>query len=83
MITDVEYWVMRIVCPVVPGPVAPGSTYETALRGVKAGDYQIVNGDVVEPIVDFVDQEAAIIRAEVETRRTGKAHKVVLNAGLG
>lgn len=78
--TAPEYWVMRIVCR-VPGKGGPPLTKRVA-RELALGHYQAVNGDVVEPIVDFDDQEMAMIRAQVETAKTGAPHKVVMNAEL-
>jgi hypothetical protein len=77
----IEWWVMRIVRSreqlsegVVPADVA---------AAVARGDLQVVNGEIVEPIEVYDDdQEAALIRAQRETTRTGQPCKVVMNAEI-
>lgn len=80
----IEVWVMRVV-----RKADDPSRWMTSVRlGVATGAYQVVNGDVVEPIECFEDadveraQRLAQERAVAEHTRTGCVHKVVMNADI-
>jgi len=67
---------MRIVQP--SRMPCSGETAELLAAGV----FQVVNGDIVEPIEMFRSQERASNKAVREHQRTGCPHKVVMNAEI-
>lgn len=80
-LTVAEFWVMRVVCRVAES--SPGIAARVA-----SGKYQVINGEVCEPIECYADadperaQRKAVDRAQREHARTGCVHKVVLSADL-
>jgi hypothetical protein len=47
-----------------------------------SGELAVISGELCEPIDEFSDQEQAMIRAQIEHRRSGCVHKVVMSADL-
>jgi hypothetical protein len=79
-----EYWVMKVIA--TKAEVERFERAEAAGPWVLAllrGEVFHVNGEIVEPIEVYDnDQESAITRSMAEHARTGRTHKVVLNAEL-
>ncbi len=71
-----SFWVMKVL-----GPAALATDRRYA-KLVLSGDLAVVTDELCEPIVEFDDQEPAMIRATIEHERTGAVHKVVLSADL-
>lgn len=80
----VEFWVMKLIADAdavgrFERNEAPGHWVEALLRG----EVYCINGEIMEPVEVFDnDQQGAIARAMKEHARTGKVHKVILNAEL-
>lgn len=90
-LTVAEFWVMRVVCRVPGDDLAPemfAPEMAAVAARVASGKYQVINGEVCEPIECYADadperaQRKAVDRAQREHARTGCVHKVVLSADL-
>lgn len=71
-----SFWVMKVIGP---AELARQPRYAQL---VLSGDLSVVTDELCEPIVEFDDQEPAMVRAALEHQRTGVVHKVVLSADL-
>lgn len=78
-----EFWVMRIVHTAIEikklGEPLIAIKYAKQLA---SGDLNYVNGELVEPIEVYEDQDTARSKAVEFTARTGFIAKVVMNADL-
>lgn len=72
----VEWWVLRIVA------TKDQLCTPAMAKKISDGTYQVVNGDVVEPIDCCDSQDEAMRTLNRETARTGQPHKVTMNADL-
>lgn len=67
---------MRVIAPISEHARLP----EAILYLLERGVYQRVNGDLVEPMEVFRDQDAAMVDAQKRHAATGQVHKVVMSA---